>query len=125
MDFNEYQKEAHKTAEYPDTAVIGDKFFHGDGPELILTPFLYASLGLAGEAGEVAEKVKKIIRNKKGLYTDEDVSDIRKELGDVLWYIAELCTVFDISMENCAKTNIEKLADRKERDVIKSEGDNR
>ena len=85
----------------------------------------YALLGLAGETGEVTEKVKKIIRNKNGSFSDSDIFELKKELGDVLWYIAEVCTSLNISLDHVAEMNIEKLKDRQRRGVIKSSGDNR
>ena len=81
----------------------------------------YMTLGLTGEAGEVANKVKKVMRDGKAL----DLDDIKKELGDVLWYVAGLCTVTGIPLEEVAKANLEKLADRQKRGVIGGSGDNR
>lgn len=114
MQFEEYRKKAHETAEYPFTYVRD-----------VLAPFIYPALGLAGEAGEVAEKIKKVIRNKDGRYNDEDVKNIGSELMDCVWYIAELCTVFGLDFDKEAQKNIDKLQDRKARNVIKSSGDNR
>ena len=126
MNFSTYQELAHKTAEYPHIAVVLDpKDPQDDTFQLTTAGFLYPALGLAGEAGEVAEKIKKLVRNKGGEYDREDVRMIEKELGDVLWYIAELCTVFGIDMSECAKMNIVKLEDRDKRGVIKSQGDDR
>lgn len=126
MDFTTYQKLAHKTAKYPHIAVVLDpKDPQDDTFELTTVNFMYPVLGLVGEAGEVAEKIKKIVRNKNGEYTKEDIEALKKELGDVLWYHAELCTILGIDMGDCAKTNIIKLKDREKRGVIKSQGDNR
>jgi NTP pyrophosphatase (non-canonical NTP hydrolase) len=113
MTFAEYQRAATKTAEYPD-----------QGKNL-----LYPILGLVGESGEVADKVKKLWRNKgktmpQQLDTQER-HDLIMEVSDVMWYIAATCTELDISMEEVAQMNINKLNDRKARGVIKSEGDNR
>jgi NTP pyrophosphatase (non-canonical NTP hydrolase) len=109
MDFDEYQKLTRKTAIYPK-----------DG----LTPILYTSLGLASEAGEVAGKIKKIIRDGGNVFPDRDKCDeIRAELGDVLWYCARLADELEIDLSNVAMKNIEKLIDRLDRDVIKGEGD--
>lgn len=109
MTFEEYQKLSRKTAVYP---IVGEKF-------------VYPALGLAGESGEVVEKIKKIVRNDKGKVTDEARSEIFKELGDVLWYISQLATELDLSLEEIATTNIKKLADRQQRGVLHSQGDNR
>lgn len=109
MDFKEYQEKARQTAIYPDK-----------GKNLI-----YPTLGLVGESGEVAEKVKKLIRDKNMVVDKEFLDSIKKELGDVLWYIAAICSELGISLEEVAIENIEKLYSRKERDVLHGEGDNR
>lgn len=109
MDFDTYQKESRKTAIYPS----------------ITHPVVYPSLGLAGEAGEVSGKIKKIFRDKNGEFSKEDVDDIKKELGDVLWYIAQISTELGISLDDIAKSNIEKLTSRMKRGTISGDGDNR
>ena len=113
MQLDEYQKQATKTASYPNK-----------GNNLI-----YPVLGLVGEAGEVAEKVKKLWRNygiDSGREVDEiDKKELAKELGDVLWYIAATCNELKISMNDVATMNYAKLQDRLQRNVIKSQGDNR
>lgn len=103
MDFNEYQKQAFTTA----TAESKNIY--------------YMTMGMTGEAGEIANKVKKVMRDGKKL----DIDDIKHELGDVLWYVAGLATMFGIDLENVAESNIEKLKDRKARGVIGGSGDNR
>ncbi len=109
MQFNDYQKKARKTAIYPK---IGKNF-------------VYPTLGLVGEAGEVAEKVKKLFRDKNGQAGKTEKEELKKELGDVLWYIANLSHEFGFSLEDVAKTNLEKLSSRKKRSRIKGDGDNR
>jgi NTP pyrophosphatase (non-canonical NTP hydrolase) len=109
MTFEEYQQKSRKTAKYPDVGAS----------------FVYPTLGLVGESGEVAEKVKKIFRDKGGVVDDETRDVIKKELGDVLWYIAQIATEFGLSMDEIASTNIEKLYSRLERGVINGDGDNR
>ncbi len=113
MNFDEYQKEAKKTALYKD---VGDNF-------------IYPTLGLAGETGEVVEKMKKIYRNDNILsardISEEKKREVGKEMGDVLWYLAQLASELDLTLEDIACMNIEKLASRKERGVLHSEGDNR
>lgn len=109
MDFNEYQKLALRTALYPK---VGENF-------------VYPMIGLAGEAGEVANKVKKIFRDDEGVIKDERKDEIKKELGDLLWYIAQLATEFDISLDAIACSNIEKLSLRFEKNIIKGDGDDR
>lgn len=109
MELNDYQKEALKTAGYPS---IGAKF-------------IYPTLGLVGEAGEIAEKVKKIFRNHDGVITDEYRESIKKELGDVLWYVAILSHEFGFEFDDVAQLNLTKLASRQERNVVNSDGDDR
>lgn len=109
MDFNTFQEIIGETAIYPNR-----------GKNII-----YPTLGLAGEAGEVAEKVKKIIRDHNGVVTPEFKQEIIKELGDVLWYVAALSSELGVTMEEVAKLNMEKLLSRKKRGVISGNGDNR
>lgn len=82
-------------------------------------------LGLVGESGEVAEKFKKLIRDKQGKLTDEDKAEIIKELGDVLWYITTIAYLMGADLETVAKRNNEKLLSRKARGKIAGSGDNR
>jgi NTP pyrophosphatase (non-canonical NTP hydrolase) len=109
MTFDEYQKLAQTTARYPD---VGKNF-------------VYPTLGLAGEAGEVADKVKKIFRDKGGVLDEETRTTLKKELGDVLWYVAQLSTELGLSLDEVGAGNIEKLKSRNERGVIHGDGDNR
>ena len=103
MRFNEYQEEASKTAIYPEQYKI-----------------VYPALGLAGEAGEVAEKVKKHIRD--GVL---NVDDLKKELGDVLWYLAAIASDLGLNLDEVAEANLQKLRSRQARGVISGNGDNR
>ena len=109
MDINEYQVKAHETSITPK---VGEMF-------------VYPTLGLAGEAGEIANKIKKVFRDKGGVVTSETKEELKKELGDVLWYVAELTTQLDLSLEEIATLNIERLHSRKVRGVIRGGGDNR
>ena len=109
MDFNTYQKKARLTAQYPN---LGSNN-------------IYPTLGLVGEAGEVAEKVKKVIRDKNGLFDEESIVGIKKELGDVLWYLSNLCTEFGFSFDDVALQNLEKLKLRAARGKISGSGDDR
>ncbi len=109
MTFEEYQKFTATTAVYPSFGAS----------------FVYPSLGLVGEAGEVAEKVKKLIRDKNGVVDEEFRQAIIKELGDVLWYVATLCREFEVSLETIAAENIKKLTARKEENKLHGSGDNR
>jgi len=109
MDFVTYQRESRKTAVYPG---IGNDF-------------IYPTLGLAGESGEVAEKIKKVIRDKKSIVDAETKSEIGKELGDVLWYLSQLATELGLDLSEIAEGNIEKLRSRMERNRLHGEGDNR
>lgn len=86
---------------------------------------LHAVLGLVGEAGEVAEKFKKMYRDKGGLMNEAFKADIRKECGDVLWYISDVCTQVGLSLDDVACYNIEKLESRQARGVLGGSGDDR
>jgi len=109
MTFEEYQKKSRKTAKYPDAG--------GN--------FIYPTLGLAGEAGEVADKIKKVIRDDGGEVLPDKKKDIEGELGDVLWYISQLATELGLSLEDVAAKNIEKLYSRLERGKLGGSGDKR
>lgn len=85
----------------------------------------YVALGLAGEAGEIANKVKKIIRDDNGVPTSTVEADLAAELGDVLWYLTRLADEIGYSLETIAAANLLKLADRKQRGVLKGSGDTR
>jgi len=109
MDFKTYQKKARETAKYPN---LGSNN-------------IYPTLGLVGEAGEVAEKVKKVIRDKNSIFDEESKLAIKKELGDVLWYLSNLCTEFDFSLDEVALNNLEKLKLRADKGRISGSGDDR
>lgn len=123
MNARDYQKKAHDFASYGDNA-------------------MYPALGLAEEAGEVCSKVAKFIRKHGGIdpmtaryelenkvtVTDDELKfrkDISKEIGDTMWMLAELCTIYGLDMGEVMSENIEKLIDRRERGVIDGNGDNR
>jgi len=95
------------------------------GPVRTDHPLVYPALGLANEAGEVAGKVKKIMRDRGGVVTDADRDALRYELGDVLWYLAQLCTELDLTLTDVARANLDKLADRVARGVLHGDGDHR
>ena len=82
-------------------------------------------MGLANEAGEVAGKIKKIFRDRGGRITEEDRQALKKELGDVLWYLTQICTELDLSLEEVAKANLTKLFSRMERGQLRGDGDER
>ncbi|OIN85550.1 MAG: nucleotide pyrophosphohydrolase [Anaerolineae bacterium CG1_02_58_13] len=109
MNFSDYQKRSRATAQYPS---IGH-------------PVIYPVLGLANEAGEVAGKIKKVFRDKGGEISAEMRNALQAELGDVLWYLAQVCTELDISMDEVAESNLAKLLDRQARGKIRGDGDNR
>ncbi len=88
-------------------------------------PIVYPTMGLLNEAGEVAGKVKKIFRDRGGAISEEDRQALRKELGDVLWYLAQICTELDLDMSDVAQANIRKLYDRYDRGTIRGDGDER
>lgn len=85
----------------------------------------YTTLGLVGEAGEIANKVKKVIRDKGGIPTDSDKLEIAKEIGDVMWYVARLADELGVPLLDLILDNVKKLSSRKERGVIGGSGDNR
>ncbi len=104
---------AYEVARYPEV---------GTGSTAALT---YAILGLNGEAGEVAEKFKKILRDKGGVVSPEDRDAIKKELGDVLWYLSAISGELGLGLEDVAEGNISKLFDRAARNVLHGDGDDR
>lgn len=108
MNINEYQAAALTTAVYPTDKKI-----------------IYPALGMCGEAGEVADKVKKVIRDNDQVFTDEKKREIAKEIGDVLWYCAVLSHDLGFSLDEVAQMNIDKLQSRKERGKLSGSGDNR
>ena len=116
MDFDEYQERAAKydCFEKPDKLAT-----------LTEAGLLEKVLGLTGEAGETADKVKKIIRDKGGKCTDEDKAEIVKELGDVMWYLAGIARYLDVDFSEVAEGNIKKLESRFNRGKISGSGDNR
>lgn len=109
MDFKEYAYIVNQTALYPN---------QGDN-------LVYPVLGLNGEAGEVADKLKKIIRDEDGYFSPEALRELAKELGDVLWYVAACAIEIGFTFEDIAQLNADKLLSRLERGTIKGSGDNR
>jgi NTP pyrophosphatase (non-canonical NTP hydrolase) len=116
MTFDEYQKSAVTT----DVTGLGKRIKHAHDPA-----YVDKILSLVGEAGEVAEKYKKIIRDKGGVISQKDREEIAKELGDVLWYLAVIAYYLDFSFSEVAKNNLNKLASRTKRGALKGKGDNR
>ena len=108
MELSEYQLLSRRTAVYP--------------PEAGLS---YPTLGLAGEAGEVAEQIKKSIRDDGGELTPERRDKLAKELGDVLWYLAQLATELELDLDEVAEANLLKLRSRQLRGVLSGSGDER
>ncbi len=109
MELSDYQERSRATAVYP-----------GAGANL-----LYPTLGLCGEAGEVAEKIKKMVRDDAGVLSAERRVALAKELGDVLWYVAQLATEAGLELDAIAAGNLEKLGSRRDRDVLQGSGDDR
>jgi NTP pyrophosphatase (non-canonical NTP hydrolase) len=109
QNFDEYQRQSRKTAGYPP---IGHAV-------------IYPALGLVNEAGEVAGKIKKIFRDKDGVIGEAEREALKAELGDVLWYLAQVATELDLSLQDIAEANLAKLFDRLERGKIKGDGDYR
>lgn len=108
MQLAEYQRLSRRTAQYPREAWL-----------------VYPALGLAGEAGEVAEHAKKAIRDDNGEITPERRAAITKELGDVLWYLAQLASELDLELDEIAEQNLAKLLSRQQRGVLSGSGDDR
>ena len=109
MTFEEYQEKSRRTAVYPS---VGQNY-------------IYPTLGLTSEAGEVADKIKKALRDHGGEVDEERRQDIALELGDVLWYVAQIASEFKLSLEDIAAQNITKLFSRQDRGVISGSGDKR
>jgi NTP pyrophosphatase (non-canonical NTP hydrolase) len=108
MELSEYQRLSRRTAEYPREAWLA-----------------YPALGLAGEAGEVAEHAKKAIRDDEGAVSDQRREAMAKELGDVLWYVAQIATELGLDLDQIAEGNLEKLLSRQQRGVLSGSGDDR
>jgi len=109
MKFREYQLISRKTAIYPNK-----------GKNLS-----YPTLGLCGESGEVAEKVKKLMRDKNGKLDSKTKKEIIKEVGDVLWYLSAIASELNVNLEEIAKINLDKLNTRKKKNTLQGSGDNR
>ena len=108
MEFSDYQRFSRRTAAYPRDAWL-----------------VYPALGLAGEAGEVAEHAKKAIRDDGGLVNDERRAALSKELGDVLWYVSQLASELGLELDAIAGENLEKMFSRQRRGVLSGSGDER
>ncbi len=108
-DFDEYQKRCKKTAVYPK---IGKNF-------------TYPTIGLMGEAGEVSNKIKKLIRDDRSKITPLRRDELKAEIGDLMWYTAQLSTELGLKLSDIAKYNLEKLAKRQKENKIHGSGDNR
>ena len=109
MLLSDYQRLSRRTATYP-----------GAGDNIV-----YPTLGLSGEAGEVAEKVKKMLRDDGGVMTGERLQALAGELGDVLWYVAQVATEAGLDLDEIAQANLDKLLSRQERGVLSGSGDSR
>lgn len=110
MTFDDYQKQALTTAVNHYEPLMGKTIW---------------AMGVAGEAGEVVEKWKKIVAYKDGKVGDEDLAELAKELGDVVWYIAVFAHSLGLSFEDIMQRNVTKLQSRQTRGVLKGAGDNR
>jgi len=108
LTFNEYQDFTDTTASYPKDVAL-----------------YYTALGLAGEAGEYADKVKKVIRDHNGILSDDLILALAKELGDVQWYIAQAARVLKHTLEEIAELNKNKLTNRLKNNTLHGSGDDR
>lgn len=115
MQFSDYSSQALSTDTF-DSTKPKDPGSHA---------FLSKVLGLTGEAGEVAEKMKKILRDKDGVMSEEDKKEFIKELGDILWYINSTAVYLGYSLDDVARANLDKVLSRKARGVSHGSGDNR
>ena len=111
-----------KMDEYQEQAAASDTYTKCDLTEV---GFIEKILGLAGEAGEVTDKFKKILRDKSGIMSDEDRMGLAKELGDVMWYVASIARYMDMPLSEVASLNVEKLRGRLRRGTVHGEGDER
>jgi len=109
MEFKDYQTKARKTAIYPK---VGKNF-------------VYPTLGLSGETGEIAEKIKKILRDDNGKVDKGKRMELVFEMGDVLWYLSNLASELNINLDTIAKLNLHKLEMRMKKGKLKGSGDNR
>ena len=109
MHLSDYQERSRATAVYPDAG----------------SNLLYPTLGLCGEAGEVAEKIKKMVRDEGGVLSEERRQALSKEMGDVLWYLAQLATEARLDLDAIAEANLAKLLSRQQRDRLNGSGDDR
>lgn len=110
MEFNEYQKKQNQRKLYPE----------------INPPWIYAALGLSGETGEVLEKLKKVFRDEKDFkITPDKLEDLKKELGDVLWYLSALANDLNLSLDDIAETNLKKIEERIKNGTLRGSGDRR
>jgi NTP pyrophosphatase (non-canonical NTP hydrolase) len=108
VELSDYQRLSRRTAEYPREAWLS-----------------YPALGLSGEAGEVAEHAKKAIRDDRGHVSEGRRAAMGAELGDVLWYVAQLATELELDLEEIARANLDKLLSRQRRGVLSGDGDDR
>jgi NTP pyrophosphatase (non-canonical NTP hydrolase) len=115
MQLSDYSSQALSTDTFDDTKPK-DPGSHA---------FLSKILGLTGEAGEVAEKMKKILRDKDGVMSEQDKKELIKELGDILWYINSTAVYLGYTLDDVAQANLDKVLSRKARGVSHGSGDNR
>lgn len=113
MQINDYSTQALST-------LLGEHGMRDMDATLISQVF-----GLVGESGEVAEKFKKLIRDKKGVVSESDKAEILKELGDILWYVNSVSHLLGSDLEEVAARNLDKVLSRKDRGVTQGSGDNR
>lgn len=115
MDFSDYQVASIPTSAFNVEPLKDEK----------VAKLCYLTLGLTGESGEFAEKVKKIVRDKNGQVSDSDLLALAKEMGDILWYLSQISTVLDVELDTIAKINLRKIQSRKKNDSLHGEGDDR
>lgn len=111
MDFKHYQNQTRRTAIYPDQNNQGG--------------LLYTVFGLCGETGEIADHIKKMLRDDNGQLTTERLDAIKKEMGDVLWYLSQICYELHTTLDQVALHNLAKLRKRQRDNTLRGSGDER
>jgi NTP pyrophosphatase (non-canonical NTP hydrolase) len=124
MDASDYQRDTANTAIYDESVAdaLGSSF---DSTKRSYLRMMYCATGIAGEAGEIAEHMKKMLRDDKMMPTVERREALFKEVGDLMWYVSQFCTEMNFSMSEVMEHNLVKLQSRKERGVLHGDGDNR
>ena len=124
MDVSEYQRRTADTAIYDESVAdaLGSSF---DSTKRSYLHMAYCTLGITGEAGEIAEHIKKMLRDDQMIPTVDRRDALHKEIGDLMWYVSQLCTELGFSLDDVMAFNLSKLQRRKNRGVLHGDGDDR